>query len=151
MAYVVARRSGRFEIRESLHTANGPRSRTLAGFGVLTDDVLAAAARRAQRPFDAEAVLRSGRRAGARVLVAGTGASRVRDRFLAGSRSMASALGRPPATPARADPGAALLELLGFADMVRAGQSPRPSEPLTFPVLTDLAKRRPAVASARRP
>ena len=150
MAYVVARRSGRFEIRESLHTANGPRSRTLVGFSVLTDDVLAAAARRAQRPFDPEAVLRSGRRAGARVWVASSGASRVRERFLAGSRRMASTVSRPLASVARRDAGAALLELLGFADAVRAGQSARPREPLGFPVLARLAERPAVIAGARR-
>ncbi len=148
MAYVVARRGGRFEIRESLHTANGPRARTLAGFGVLTDDIMAAAAKRAQRPFDAEAVIRSGRRAGARVLVATSGASRARDRFLAGSRNMASALGKPSAAVARADPGVALMELLSFADMVRASQPPRPFEPLAFPSLSHLAEQRSGVAVA---
>jgi hypothetical protein len=151
MAYVVARRSGRFEIRESLHTAKGPRARTLAGFSVLTDDVLSAAARRAQRPFDADGVLRSGRRAGARVQVASSGAERVRERFLAGSKSMAHSLSRPPANLARGDSGAALLELLGFADMVRAGQPPRPREPLTFPVLSQLAGGRQVLAGAHRP
>jgi hypothetical protein len=145
MAFVVARRGGRFEIRESLHTANGPRSRTLAGFDVLSDDVLAAAARRAQRPFDAEAVIRSGRRAGARVRVASSGASRARDRFVAASQGMAGAIG--PAPDAHADAGAALRELLGFADMVTASQPPRQFEPLAFPVLARIARRRPAIAS----
>lgn len=151
MAYVVARRNRRFEIRESLHTAKGPRSRTLAGFSVLTDDVLAAAARRARRPFDSESVLRSGRRAGARVQVASSGASRVRDRFLAGSKDMADSVSRPSANAVRGDAGAALLELLGFADMVRASQPPRPREPLAFPVLAQLAERPAAFASAHRP
>jgi hypothetical protein len=151
MAYVVARRSGRFEIRESLHTAKGPRSRTLAGFSVLSDDVLSAAARRAQRPFDSDAVLRSARRAGARVQVARSGASRARDRFLAGSESMAASVSRPPANAVRRDAGATLLELLGFADMVRAGQPPRPRERLAFPVLARLAERAPVLASAHRP
>ncbi|HEY3758481.1 MAG TPA: hypothetical protein VGL37_01870 [Solirubrobacteraceae bacterium] len=150
MAYVVARRSGRFEIRESLHTAKGPRARTLAGFAVLSDDVLATAARRAQRPFDADAVLRSGRRAGARVQVARSGSSRVRDRFLAGSQNMTASVSRPPTNAARSDAGAALLELLGFADMVRAGQPPRPREPLAFPVLGRLTKPQPVLASAHR-
>jgi hypothetical protein len=150
MAYVVGRRNGRFEIRESVHTSKGPRSRTLAGFGVLTEDILTAAARRAQRPFDAEAVIRSGRRAGARVQVARSGASRARDRFLAGSRNMSSALGKPPATAGRGDAGAALLELLGFADMVRAGQPPRPFEPLAFPALSHLAEWRAGTAVAPR-
>jgi hypothetical protein len=53
MAFVVARRGGRFEIRESLATPAGPRARTLASFRVLTADVLAEAAGRARRPFDA--------------------------------------------------------------------------------------------------
>lgn len=150
MAYVVARRNGRFEIRESLHTAEGPRSRTLAGFSVLTDDVLVAAERRAQRPFDSDAVLRSGRRAGARVQVASSGASRARDRFVAGSKNMAASLSRPPVKVGRGDAGAALLELLGFADMVRAGQPPRPREPLGFPVLARLAERPGVPASAHR-
>lgn len=151
MAFVVARRGGRYEIRESLHTANGPRSRTLVGFDVLSEDVMAAAARRAQRPFDAEAVIRSGRRAGARVRVASSGASRARDRFVTASRSMVGALGQAPAVGARGDAGAALLELLGFADVVTASQPPRPFEPLAFPVLARMAGRQPATASSHRP
>jgi hypothetical protein len=157
MAYVVARRGGRFEIRESLHTTKGPRARTLAGFGALTESVLAAATRRAQRPFDAEAVIRSARRARAPVRVATSGASRASDRvhasdrFVTASKRMAVALGAP-AIGARADAGAALLELLGFADTVRASQPPRPFEPLGFPVLAELAARRQAGAAvAQRP
>jgi hypothetical protein len=150
MAYVVARRDGRFEIRESFHTSKGPRSRTLVGFNVLSEDILAAATRRAQRSFDAEAVIRSARRAGARVQVVTSGASRARDRFLAGSRTMASTLGQPPPGNARADPGTALLELLGFADMVTAGQPPRPFEPLAFPALARLVKRPAEAALAQR-
>jgi hypothetical protein len=150
MAYVVARRGGRFEVRESLHTANGPRSRTLAGFDVLTEEVVMAAAHRAQRPFDPEAVIGSARRAGARVQIATSGARRAQDRFLAGSKRMASALGQQPPARARTDPGAALLELLGFADAVAAGQPPRPFAPLAYPALAHLASRRPALASAHR-
>ncbi len=63
MAYVVARPRGRFEIRESVHTAKGPRARSLANFADLTDDVLATARDRASRPFDPEAVRASARRA----------------------------------------------------------------------------------------
>jgi hypothetical protein len=120
------------------------------GFGVLTEDVMAAAARRAQRPFDAEAVIRSGRRAGASVRVATSGASRARDRFLAGSKRMAGALGASPPLGARADAGAALLELLGFADAVTAGQLRRPFEPLAFPPLARLAEQRQLAASTTR-
>lgn len=148
MAYVVARRGGRFEIRESFHTANGPRSRTLAGFAALSDDVLAAAARRAQRSFDADAVIRSARRAGARVQIATSGSSRARDRFLDGSKSMVNSLGQAPPPGARVDAGTALRELLGFADMVAAGQPPRPFEPLAFPALARLARHRTGAAPA---
>jgi len=148
MAYVVARKGGRFEIRESLHTAGGPRSRTLAGFRVLTDQALDAAARRAQRPFDREAVVRSGRRAGARVQVASSGASRAHDRFLAGSRRMAATLAQPMPPPPGKDPGAVLLELLGFADAIRASQPLRPPEPLAFPPLAQVAARHRAAVTA---
>lgn len=151
MAYVVPRKGGRFEIRESLHTPNGPRSRTLVGFRALTEQTLAAASRRAQRPFDREAVIRSGRRAGARVQIAGSGASRARDRFLSGSRRMASELARPAPTTARGDPGATLLELLGFADAIRASQPPRPREPLAFPPLIRVAERHDAAKAAQMP
>jgi hypothetical protein len=67
MAYVVARPRGRFEIRESVHTARGPRARSLANFAALTDEVLNTARRRATRPFDPVAVRASARRAGSPV------------------------------------------------------------------------------------
>lgn len=148
MAYVVARPNGRFEVRESLHTPKGPRARTLAGFEILTDEVLARAARRAARPFDAEAVLASAARAGAR-MTAVVGAARdvgsPSRRFVEASRRMARSLGR--ASPSRpADPGAALIDLLGFADAVTGSQSPRPFEPLAFPVLARLVGGRGATA-----
>jgi hypothetical protein len=41
------------------------------------------------------------------------------------------------------------MELLGFADMVAAGQPRRPSEPLAFPALTRLAKHNGGAAIAR--
>jgi hypothetical protein len=149
MAYVVARAKGRFEVRESLHTPDGPRARSLAGFEVLSDEVLAKAARRAQRPFDVAAVLASGRRAGAPVRVdvggevdgAGGEADASRKRFVEASRRMARALQRPPARRP-ADPGAALIDLLGFADAVARNQPPRPPAPLEFPVLSRLVEGR---------
>jgi len=142
MAYVVARPKGRFEIRESLHTAEGPRARSLAGFDVLTDAVLAKAARRAQRPFDVGAVLASGRRAGAPARVgAGGEADDSRGRFVAASRRTARALQRPPDLRP-VDPGAALIDLLGFVDAVTRNQPPRPPAPLEFPVLSRLVEGR---------
>ena len=60
MAYVVSRRDARgrarYEIRESVATAAGPRARSLATFRTLTDDVLAHASARARRQFDAEKI-----------------------------------------------------------------------------------------------
>ncbi|MGD1057149.1 MAG: hypothetical protein ABR992_07015 [Solirubrobacteraceae bacterium] len=144
MAYVVTRPKGRFEIRESLHTPNGPRARSLAGFNVLTDAVLAKAARRAQRPFDVDAVIVSGRRAGAPTTVSvGEEDKDARRSFVEASRRMARALQRPPALRP-VDPGTALVDLLGFADAVTRNQPPRPPAPLEFPVLSRLVERRRA-------
>lgn len=59
MAYLVRCAGDRIEIRESRTTAKGPRSRQLARFaGSLTPAILARAAARATRPFDAEALAR---------------------------------------------------------------------------------------------
>jgi hypothetical protein len=152
MTYVVARPKGRFEIRESIHTPAGPRARSLAGFTVLTDEVLAKAARRAQRPFDPVTVLASGRRAGAPRTsgVAGRGSENPHGRFVQASRRMALTLQHPPATTTP-DPGEALIDLLGFADAVTRSQPARPPEPLQFPVLARLARDtgEPAPAPAR--
>jgi len=67
MAYVTRRKNGRFEIRESVTTPTGPRSRSLATFAALTEDVLDRAAARAQTPFDRASVRQAARRAGADV------------------------------------------------------------------------------------
>ena len=50
---------------------------------------------------------------------------------------MARALQHPPASKA-VDSGAALIDLLGFADAVAVNQPARPFEPLEFPVLLRL-------------
>lgn len=52
MAFVVTRREGRFEIRESVSTPRGPRARTLATFRELSDAVLDQAEQRASTRFD---------------------------------------------------------------------------------------------------
>jgi hypothetical protein len=122
MAYVVARPKGRVEIRESQHTPDGPRARSLAGFDVLSDVVLAKAARRARRPFDSEAVLASGRRAGAPTTVGSAGEpDDSHERFVKASRRMARDLQRPPARRPL-DTGAALIDLLGFAEAITRNQ-----------------------------
>ena len=166
MAYVVARRNGRFEVRESLHTPKGPRAHTLAGFDVLTGEILAKAAGKAERPFDVHTVLASSRRAGAPVVAtidaegsagAGRAASAQSEtgtepehggsanRFVESSRRMALTLRQAPAA-VRTNPGAALIDLLGFADAVTRSQPARPFEPLTFPVLRKLVDDRRGAA-----
>lgn len=169
MAYVATRRNGRFEIRESLHTPRGPRAHSLAGFAVLTGDVLASAARRAQRPFDPAAVLASARRAGAPITEAAATAVEVNlnlnldpqpattktaavtdanRRFVEASRRMARSMRRKPAPGHGGTPGNALIELLGFADAVTASQPPRRRQPLAFPVLAHLLADRTAAGHA---
>jgi hypothetical protein len=153
MAYVVARPKGRFEVRESSHTPKGPRARSLAGFAVLGDEVLAKAARRAERPFDADAVIASGRRAGASVTARAGAVNEVRDssgRFVEASRRMALSLQRSPSATTPTSPGVALIDLLGFADAVAASQPARPFEPLTFPVMSRLVEDRRATVRLPR-
>lgn len=65
MAYVTARANDTWEIRESVSTPDGPRSRTLASFRTLSDDVIERALARAERPLDADAIRAAARRAGA--------------------------------------------------------------------------------------
>jgi hypothetical protein len=57
MATIIARDDGRFEVRESIATARGPRSRTLAIFRALNDDVLDHADQRAGRALDRKALI----------------------------------------------------------------------------------------------
>lgn len=168
MAYVVPRHNGRFEVRESVHTPRGPRARTLAGFRVLTDEVLAAARRRATRMFDLDVVLDSAKRAGAPVRAGGhadrsysllrsgfhmrEGGAMAQTQpaarqFVDTSRRMALAFGQPPAVKPE-DPGAVLIDLLGFADAVGASQPPRRFEPLAFPALGRLVEQRPRTPAA---
>lgn len=70
MAYVVARRSGGWEIRESHATPRGPRSRTLAFFRSLTPEVMVRARRRSAKRLDTAEIRRAAVRAGAPVPVA---------------------------------------------------------------------------------
>jgi hypothetical protein len=65
MAYVTANRRGGFEVRESSATPEGPRSRTLATFRRLDDEVIARARERARKPPSAEELREAALRAGA--------------------------------------------------------------------------------------
>jgi hypothetical protein len=67
MAYVTARQSGTWEIRESVSTPEGPRSRTLASFRTLSDDVVEHARARAAKPLSTKDVRDAAHRAGAPV------------------------------------------------------------------------------------
>jgi hypothetical protein len=65
MAYVVAHRSGAWEIRESRATPQGPRSYTLACFRTLTPAVIAKAQARCSKPLDHEHLHKAAARLGA--------------------------------------------------------------------------------------
>jgi hypothetical protein len=67
MAYIVPHGAGRWEIREAHATSAGPRSTTLASFGVLTSEVVEQARRRSSKPFDREDLRRAAARVGAPV------------------------------------------------------------------------------------
>lgn len=67
MAYVTPRSGGAWEIRESVSTPKGPRSRTLASFRTLTDETIEHARARATKPLSSEDVRDAARRAGAPV------------------------------------------------------------------------------------
>jgi len=145
MAYVVTRPKGRFEIRESVHTPKGPRARSLANFAHLTDEVLTSARGRASRPFDADAVRASARRAGVPVRARRrrqriTGAAQARG-FVESSRRMAASLETRPTTPGTGrDPGDSLVDLLGFVAQVKAYTPDRAPEPLGFPPLARVVR-----------
>ena len=67
MAYAVPRPRGAWELRESVATERGPRSRTLATFRVLTPDAIDRAVERAVGDLTAQQVREAARRAGAPV------------------------------------------------------------------------------------
>jgi hypothetical protein len=69
MAYIVARKTGTWEIRESHSTEAGPRSRTLANFRTLTPEVIERARERSVKRLDTDDLRRLARRAGAPVSV----------------------------------------------------------------------------------
>lgn len=67
MAYVVPTKRGTFEVRESHATPKGPRSRTLATFREMTDEVIEKARSRASKPLETEELRSAAARAGALV------------------------------------------------------------------------------------
>lgn len=145
--YVVPRRNGSWELRESVSTAAGPRSRTLASFRTLTPETVARARDRATAPVDPAAVRRAAARAGAPIAAsdADAAAARLLEQ-LAGGRAprpilralVADALdgaeGPTPSDAARAvapwvaasagERGVALRDLLLLADRLPAPRTP---------------------------
>jgi hypothetical protein len=111
--YATARRGGSWELRESVSTPAGPRSRTLASFRTLTPDVIERVRERSSRPVGAAAVRRVALRAGAPV------AERDVDRA-AGELLAALAHGRAPRAPL----GALLADALGAG----TARAPEPSD-----------------------
>jgi hypothetical protein len=67
MAFVLDRGGGKWEMRESYTTPEGPRSRTLATFRTLTPDTIAHAQARSSKDLDASKLRQAARRAGAPV------------------------------------------------------------------------------------
>jgi hypothetical protein len=95
MAYVVARKTGVWEIRESHNTDAGPRSRTLAGFRSLTPEVIERARARSTKELDDGELRKAARRAGAPVAVP------ISDRAAGDLLSQLAAGNRPRALLAR--------------------------------------------------
>ncbi len=157
MAFVVPTRRGKFELRESRSTPDGPRSRTLATFGELNDEVIEKAQARAAKPIDPRSLRSAARRAGASVapppadraareLIAELGLGREpQPRLQRLLRSMLADNHRAatPADPSQAvaqwmaatpaERGKSLVDLLLLADALPHGG--RRGKPLLFPRL----------------
>ncbi len=67
MAFIVPTRRGKFELRESRSTAKGPRARTLATFGELSDEVIEKAQAKASKQLEPDLLRAAARRVGAPV------------------------------------------------------------------------------------
>jgi hypothetical protein len=166
MAYLVRRRDGRLEIRETQGTERGPRARTLVSFrGALTPDVLEQARERAARPLDRGALLTRARELG--VPLAKRRTDRAARELLRALRRGAPdpvlvhlllrALERLPATPAgpelaevsewvgagEAERGEALRGLLRVSDRIAASAARRRPRPRrAFPRFSSRRRRR---------
>jgi hypothetical protein len=164
MAFVVPTKRGEFEIRESRSTPKGPRSRTLATFRELSDEVIAKAREKAAKPLDSEDLRDAARRSGAvvaprpidraaRELIGELAKGRRLDPSLrhlvtdllrgkngTGERKSATEAERSAAEWMASTPrerGNALFDLLLLADALPHGQ--RVGKPLEFPRLDSTA------------
>jgi hypothetical protein len=164
MAFIVPTKRGGFEVRESRSTPKGPRSRTLATFHELSDEVIEQARARASKPLGAEELRDAARRAGApparepvdragRELIAELGKGRHLDPTLRHllldllGRGGGNGTSQPAGDPARAvaewmastprERGKTLYDLLLLADALPHGG--RRGKPLGFPRLESTA------------
>lgn len=150
MAYVVRRPNGAWEIRESVATPKGPRSRTLASFRRLGPGVVDKAVRRASRPTSADEVQAALEEAGAVASVADEAARALLAEVAAGRppspglrRLVVGMLGDPPThdlpgegagewlAATEQQRGAAVRDLMRLTDRLPH----RPPGPLAFPPL----------------
>ncbi len=159
MATVIQRADGRFEIRESLVTPKGPRSRTLAIFSSLSVGVLDRAQRRATRPFDRAMVRQRAMRIGApwtgpsalaesRAVLAALASRELPATFVAALRESTASNDSdlPDTIPSMLEwigasdeqRGRALRELLRFADRVQRSRGVSPRRDLFYPPIRDL-------------
>jgi hypothetical protein len=158
MASVVQRSDGRFELRESVSTPDGPRSRTLAIFRELTREVLDHARERAQKPFDEHAVVAQAQKLGLHVkeLLGSDETARFIARVQASSlwpthvRAVLDSVGSVVLAPLpdHLEPmvewmgadderrGRALVDLLGLTHAIVRNRPSTRTEPLRFPRLT---------------
>jgi hypothetical protein len=157
MAYVVRRPGNRWEIRESVATERGPRSRTLASFRRLTPEVLERAVRRASRPITTADLRDAAERAGAMSSVADAAARTLLTEIGLGRlpspglrRVLAGLLADSPqpdpdlgdailwAAASPEERGRALRGLLAFVDALPQVRT----RPLSFPPLRTARRRR---------
>ena len=149
MACVVKSKGASWEVRQSVHTPAGPRSRTLATFQELTPEVAALAAKRSATPLTSAQLQTAARRAGAPVAQppAEQAARRLLTELAAGrkprgvlARLLADRLGNSGQALSDAqlaasqwlgataeDRGAALVDLLLLTDALPAPTRPRRS------------------------
>jgi hypothetical protein len=140
MAYVVKKASGRFEIRESRLTENGPRSRTLVTFKVLTQDSLKLLKTRSKRPYSETKLIKQAIQKGAPVSFIESQSKSISDtykHFLKASKNMSSSIKATKSTRPKS-PDTVLIELLRFVDTLNKTQNRPFDRKLKYPILTKL-------------
>lgn len=145
MAYIVARRSGAWDVRETRTSAAGPRSHTLATFRILTPEIIERAKARSSKPLSPDDLRRAALRVGAPV--AAPACNRAAGELLAdlaAGRAPRPALKRLLLTALQGEPN----ELSDAARWIAATSRER-GEALRDLLL--LADRLPARSAANRP